>query len=250
MSGGKLHELLAVEGDLEGTFKRIVEEAIHTLSGKPDHFRAIQKKLEMFDAAKSQENLEERKEMVTTVLDKLDYVAEHSIRYFDAVLQKELTNQNAEADLIVDGVTIATSVPATFLLGMETKLKRVREIYEAAPTLDPGIKWDETPTLGNGVYSASYPDIKLKTAKTFQHKILVAPTDKHPAQIEKWEEQIPVGKYTTTTQSSMLSPAKKSEFIGRVDKLIQACKQARQRANCQTVVGGDIGKKLFDFINS
>jgi len=247
---GKLHELLAVEGDLEGTFKRIVDETIHTLSGKPDHFVAIQKKLEMFDEAKAQENLEERKEMVTTVLDKLDYMAGHSIRYFDAVLQKEKTNQLAKADLIVDGVTIASNVPATFLLGMETKLKRIREIYEASPTLQPGIKWEPLEFLGRGVYSASFPDVKLKTAKTFQHKILIQPTDKHPAQIEKWEEQVPVGKYTVSTQSSMLTPAKKSELIGKVDKLIQACKKARQRANCEEVIQAEIGQVIFDFINS
>jgi hypothetical protein len=247
---GKLHELLAVEGDLEGTFKRIVEEAINTLAKKPDHFIAMQKKLEMFDDEKKQENLEERKEMVTTVLAKMDYVAEHSIRYFDAVYQKEKTNQKAVADLVVDGNILATNIPATFLLGMETKLKRVRELYESAPTLQPGIKWDEDSNLGIGVYSAVFPDIKLKTAKTFQHKILVAPTDKHPAQIEKWEEQIPVGKYTTTTQCSMLTPLKKSIFLGKIDKLIQACKQARQRANTQEVEVVSIGKQLFDYINS
>lgn len=247
---GKLHELLAVESDLEGVFKKVVEEGIHTLSKKPDHFLASQKKLEMFDENKQNENSEERKEMVTTVLDKLDYIAGFTVTYFDAVYQKERTNQLATADLVVDGVTLAAKLPATFLLGMETKLKRVREIYESIPTLAPGIKWEEDPTLGKGVYKAVYPDVKLRTAKTFQHKILVQPTDKHPAQIEKWEEQIPVGKYTTTTQCSMLSPAKKSVFLGKIDRLIQGCKQARQRANSTEVEKAEIGKTLIDFINS
>jgi hypothetical protein len=247
---GKLHELLSVESDLEGTANKIREEAIHTLAKKPDHFISMQKKLEMFDESKSNENLEERKEMVTTVKDKLDYVAEHHIRYIDAVFQKELTNSFAKADLVVDGITLSMNVPATFLLGMETKLKKIRDVYEAIPTLAPGIKWEKDNTLGNGVYRSATPDIKLKTAKTFQHKILVNPTDKHPAQIEKWEESIPVGKYTTTTQCSMMTPAEKSNLIGRIDKLIQGCKQARQRANCAEVQKAEIGKVFFDYIDA
>ena len=247
---GKLHELLAVESDLEGAFKRICDEAITTLSKKPDHFISFQKVLEMFDDSKKQENLSEQKAMVTTVFDKLEYVAEHGIRYIDVVYQKERTNQSAKADLVVDGTTLGSDIPATFLLGLETKLKKIREIYEAAPTLAPGIKWEEDPNLGRGVFRAAHDDVKLKTAKTFQHKILVQPTDKHPAQVEKWEEQIPVGKFTTSTQCSMLTPAKKSDLIGKIDKLIQACKQARQRANCEVVFSASIAKSLFDFINS
>ncbi len=78
---------------------------------------------------------------------------------------------------------------------------------------------------------------------------MVQPTDKHPAQVEKWKEQIPVGKYTVNTQCSMLTPARKSYYIGKIDKLIQGCKQARQRANCQEIIDANIGQILFDYIN-
>jgi len=247
---GKMHEILAIETDQEGTFKKVREEAIVTLSKKSDHFIAFQKSLEMFDEAAKQENFVEQKEMVTTVKDKLSYVAEHGIRYFDVVFQKERTNQIAKADLIVDGNVLATDLPATFLLGMETKLKNLRELYEAIPTLAPGIKWELDENLGRGIYQSRTPDIKMKTAKTFQHKVLTQPTDKHPAQIEKWEAQVNVGKYTVTTQCSMMTPAEKSRLIGNIDKLIQGCKQARQRANCAEIMTGNIGKIIFDFINT
>lgn len=245
----KLHELLAVETDLEGTYKRIVEEATNTFSKKPDHFQGFIKKLEMFDEAKSNENIDEYKEMTTTVDDKLEYVSEHAVRYIDAVLQKEIANQNAVADLIVNGKLIASALPATFLLGLENKLKQLRLMYNSIPTLQPGIKWVEDENIGKGVYVTDHPDVKFKTAKTIQHKVLVNPTDKHPAQIDKWEEQTPVGKYTTLSTSGMLTPARKSELLGRVDKLIQACKQARQRANCVEVENVTIAKDLIDFIN-
>jgi len=246
----KLHELLAVETDLEGVHKKVVEEAIVTFSKKPEHFLGQTKVLEMFDEAKKNENTSEFKEMVTTVGAKLDYVAGHVIRYFDAVYQKEKANQSATADLIVDGAVVAEKVPATFLLGMETKLKNLRAMYEGIPTLAPGFKWEENDTLGKGVFETAHPDIKFKTAKQFKSQIIVQPTKEHPAQVEKWAEDVPVGKYTTSIVCGMLTPARKSELIGRVDKLIQACKQARQRANCVEVESVVIGKKLIDFINS
>lgn len=245
----KLHELLAVETDLESTYKKVLEEAMVTFTKKADHFMGTHKELVMFDESKQNENLTEHKEMVTTVDDKLDYVKDFIVQYFDAVLQKEKTNQVAVADLVVDGVVLAPALPATFLLGMETKLRAVRLMYEQAPTLPPGQKWEEDKDTGKGIYKTKLDD-KLKTAKTFQHKVLVAPTDKHPAQVEKWEESVPVGRYITTAQYGMLTPAKKSHLIGQVDKLIQACKKARQRANCADVVNAEIGKSIIDYINS
>ena len=50
----KLHELLAVEGGLEKTAKKLIAESKRTLD-KPNLFSGSLRKLEMFDAA--QENL-------------------------------------------------------------------------------------------------------------------------------------------------------------------------------------------------
>lgn len=245
---GKLHELLAVEGDLQGTAKKLIAEGIKTF-GKPEHFIGQHRRLEMFDQSlQDQVVADEFKEMVTTVPAKLDYLSDGLGRYYDALLQKEMTNQLATADLVVDGTTIATAVPATFLLGMESRLKEFRAVIEAAPTLAPGIAWEKDETLGKGVYRAKNDDEKLKTAKTFMHKVLYEATDKHPAQIEKWEEQAPVGKYITKTTSGMFSPADKSAVLGRLDKLIQAVKKARMKANMVDAVDATIGNKLFDFI--
>lgn len=81
---------------------------------------------------------EEHKEMVTTVHDKLDYMLnQHIVPYLDAVLQKERANQDAKADIVVDGIVLAKDVPATFLLGLEEKLKRVHEVLDKIPTLAP-----------------------------------------------------------------------------------------------------------------
>ena len=83
----------------------------------------------------------------------------------------------------------------------------------------------------------------------FKSQVLYKATVEHPAQIEKWEEQVPVGKYVKKVWSGMLTPARKSELLGNIDKLISAVKKARQRANATVVVKLNVGQKFIDFIN-
>lgn len=247
---GKLHELLAVEGDLEGTWKKVMEEAKTTFAKKPGFFQGFHKQLEMFDEDDPLHNsVQDHQELTTTVHDKLSYIGEHGERYFDVLLQKESTNQTAVADLIVDGTKIVEGVPATFLLGMETRLKNLRTVYESMPTLPPGKNWEEDSIRGEGVYKLDSKEVTYKTKKTFQHKTLYDATKEHPAQIEKWEETENVGKYFTEHWTGMVSSAEKSIIIGRLDKLIQAVKKARQRANSVDVVKRKVGKELFNFIH-
>lgn len=233
---------------ISGVAKKIIEETIHTFK-KSELFIGSHKKLQMFDAAEQDKVVaDEFREQVTTVPAKLSYLAGKVAPFYDAVLQKEKTNQIAMADLVVDGNTLGTNIPACWLLGMETKLKDLRAVYEGIPTLAPGIAWEKDDTLTDS-YRMKNPDEKLKTAKTFMFKVLYPATDKHPAQIEKWEEQVPVGKYVTNVTSGMLSPAEKSAILGRLDKLIQAVKKARTKANMVDVVPDEIGVKLFDYVH-
>ena len=243
----KLHELLAVEGDLEGTFKRILQETKKTFKDKPAFFLSWQRELKMFDE-EAPEPPVERQEMVTTVQHKLDYTNEHVVKYFDAIAQKERTNQDAKADLVVNGIEVVKDVPATLLLGLESRLKLLRQTYENIPTLAPGKKWKKDATLAKDVYIDVDPEEKFKTAKTFKHKVLSPATNAHPSQIEKWEEVENVGKYKQFVWSGMLSPAEKSNLLGRIDTLIRAVKKARQRANNTAVVKFNIGKALIDYI--
>ena len=253
----KLHELLAVEADLDGIQKKIMDETTVTFSKKPAHFMGGEKTLNMFDDENQLGEVVSRQEMVSTVKAKLDYQMKSVIRYYDAVLQKETTNQKATAHIEISNFVLANDVPATFLLGLETKLKTLRKTYEAIPTLPPGIKWEEDPILGTGVYRRVHPEVSKKTAKTFQHKVLVdAKFPKEgeggtslPAQIEKWEENVDVGEYTTEAWSGMFTPTEKSEYLQRIDELIRAVKKARQRANTQVVVKVDIGAAIFNYIN-
>lgn len=242
----QLHQLLPVESNLQGIVKKVIDEAIKTF-GKKEHFLGFVKKLHMFDEARKEEETVEVKEVSTTVQEKLDYVLEAIIRYYDAYVQKERTNQDAKADLVVDGKTLASGVPATALLGLETKLKELRTLYSEIPTLLPGIKWVETDR--SGIYENANEEARMKTEKSIQFKEVSKATDKFPAQVEKWTTDIPVGKYIQRDQSGLISTAKKSELLGRIDKLIQAVMEARMRANSTPIVDVHIGKAIIDYIN-
>ncbi len=248
----KLHELLAVEADLEGVYKKILEETETTFVKKQDHFFGFHRHLRWFAEEEGQdqpEGIAEHKEMVTTVADRLGYQQDFIVRFLDAVYQKELSNQNAVADLIVDENILAKAVPATFLLGLETKLKRIRRSYELIPTLPPGYKWEKDTERGADVYKNAVPEETYKQVNVITPQVLYDATDKHPAQVEKLAEKKNVGKFTKDLWYGMLSSADKSKLIGRVDTLLRAVKQARQRANRADVVEEQIGEKLFKYIN-
>lgn len=244
-----LHELLAVEGDLDGAHKKILDETRVTFTKKSEHFMAQHRKLEMF-VEDGITYPEENKAMDTTVQKKLDHMMKTEIRYFDAMVQKEATNQVATAALVVDGITIAENLPATWLLGMETRLKHLRTVYEVIPTLQPGISWELDPSQGDNIFKTKLPVEKLKTETVVEPVVLYEATKEHPAQVKESSKVVTVGKYTLTSWSGMITPAHKSVLLGRVDKLIRAMKKARQRANTTEVTKRTVGQELFDYINA
>ena len=247
----KLHEILAVEGDREGIAKKIVHETTNVFGNKHSLFLGGSKTLKMDQAGheSAEAAAQEITEIVTTVDERLDYTRKAVVQWLDVVLTKEATNQTARANLIVDDVVIAENVPATFLLGLESKLKNLREMYMAVPTLAPGTSWIPDTVAGRGIYRAEHSEVRAKTAKVPQFKVLYEATKEHPAQIERWNEEVTVGRFISTPQSAMMPASRKAEVLGRLDKLIQATKQARMRANNVEIVESQIGNALFNYIN-
>lgn len=248
---GKLHEILAVEGDLAGTAKKLSEEAQNTFGKKPTHFLSDTKVTTYFDDNKSQLNTTVQTAMVETVGGKLGYLAPALARYYDVYATKEATNQIAVADVVLPGgQTFLKAVPATVLLGMETKLKELRGVYEAIPTLQPGILWEADPTSGHGVYRSKNPESRFVTEKIMSAVVLAEATKEHKAQVKEVVNDVPVARSEITHQSGMISPADKSDVLSRIDVLIRATKEARQRANSVEVVKVDgLGVTILDYIN-
>lgn len=247
----KLHEVLAVESGLQTTAKKANEETVRTFGKKDEHFVETTREINHFAEEDAKLNTSETKAMVTTVADKLLYTAGPNIRAFDAYLQKEATNQKAAADLVVGDQTIAEGVPATVLLGLETKLTELRAVYDAIPTLAPGPTWNADPSArSTGVYKSAHPDVTFRTKKMIKPIVMAEATKEHPAQVQAIQEDVPIAKITTHHKSGMMTTADKSALLERVDRLLRAVKRARQRANNTEVEKRQIGKALFDYIHA
>ncbi len=254
----KLHEILAVEPDLEGTAKKIVKETERTFE-RAELFLGFDRTWEMFAEADQRETPPaERQRMETTVGERLDYTAKHLTKYYDGVLTKELANQEAKADLAMDGKVLIKDAPATFLLGLETKLKSLREMYGRIPTLPMGKEYVADLSIHPNAWRAKDPEIRYKSRKTFQHKVLVPaqfPKEGEggtslPAQIERWEENENVGQSTKNLWFGSVPSAEKAAILARLDALIQACKRARQRANDIEIKRQNVCRALFQFIHN
>lgn len=252
----KLHEILAVEGTKEGYFKNAIPEMVNLFKNKASHFNGFQRTLELFGEETPEKTAYEAAEsefqqLTTSVPEELDnYLNKVVGDYLDVSYSKDEANTRAFADIIIDGNVLLTKVPATTLLGLENKLKQLRQVYEMIPTLQPGTNWVKAPDLGKFVWRDSNPEVRTKTKKSFDFKVLVPATDKHPAQIEKWDTTESIGVFTKDRWTAMLSVYEKSELLGRFDKLMSAVKQARQRANeVEIDLTKSIGSKIFDYLH-
>ena len=247
---GMLFELIAVEGDLQSKHKKGCQVVKHWMNS-PAEFQAWKKTLKMLDDSRVDEEkpAEEMKQMAGTVPRILDILKGPASEYFDVLLNKELGNQEGKADIVIDSATIATDLPVPFLLGMERRLQGLMEVYEAIPVLDPSVKWEADTTLGDDVYQAVNPQQTKKTEKVYKSKITVETTEPHPAQTREWTEDVMVGVFTKNDWSGAIHPADKSAMIERLQKLIKAFKEARQRANSIQAMNEQVGETLFNYIH-
>lgn len=245
----KLHEVLAVESSLALVAVKLFKESIRTLS-KDNLFTGEVKSHTMFgDENQHLVQATQSRAVTSTVMENLKYTFNEGFApYWDAVAQKDDANQRAKADIIIDGIVIAKDVAGTTLLGLEAKLSSLLEMFNAIPTLPPGIVWEVDSTQKEGIYRNPILEERMQSVKVPDHKVLYEATQHHPAQIEKYESTQNIGKFTLASFSGMVPPIEKANLIKRLQSLISATKQARQRANCVEINDVHIGKSLTDYL--
>jgi hypothetical protein len=137
-------------------------------------------------------------------------------------------------------------LPATALLNLESRLQELEAVYKRIPTLDPSEKW----AFDSGSESwVSDTRIAYRTAKVPKSFVAYEATKEHPAQVETFTEDVPSHRRETIVQTGSLTIADKRRKIERINTLIRAVKQARQRANDVEVGELNISVRIFSFIN-
>jgi hypothetical protein len=246
---GKMHQLLAVEKDVLGRAAAILQETRTTFQKKAvEFYTGFVKTYKPFDDADKDLLPKEEKVIVDSVPDKLAYTAGILVEDYDFTLQKEMTNTGAAADLVVDGVMIGQKLPATFLLALESKLTKLRELIHEAPTLPTGIKWVPDPDTGKHVFKLAEPMITYRTRKTPYAFELAPATKEHKAQVVEKEKTETVGAYTEMRVDSRVTSAQKAEWLDRVDKLLVAVRKAVRTANDIEASNATIGQNIFNFV--
>lgn len=179
----------------------------------------------------------------------LDGVGKGLTRLFDVTLTKESANTKATADVVVDGETLLSDVPVTYLLFLEKKLTDLKTFVTKLPVLDPSTNWHADASLEEGVWVSD--EVKTtRTKKVPRNHVLAAATDKHPAQVQVYHEDVIVGDWTTKKFSGAVPAARRAALIERVNKLSDAVKVARETANGIEVTDRKAGEAVFEYLFS
>jgi hypothetical protein len=226
----KLHELLAVEGQLKGQAEASRKDLRNTFEKKRHLFE--EKRATFFPSAEgAKEKVEAQSDIQTTVREELGWMAGIWGKALDVSHQVAEANTSARADVKLDsGTVLLTNVPATALLELEKRMGELQELVAAIPTLDPAKGFKPDSERGRGIYAAREVH-KTRTAKVLKALVKYPATAEHPAQTETYTADEAVGTLHEQEWSALLTPAEKGELLERTEELRRAIKQARQRAN-------------------
>jgi hypothetical protein len=245
----KLHELLSIEKQQASQVSVLIQDTLQKF-GKEHFFKGWVKRLKLIKDSPDNAAVEaagsDTREVVTTVADTLEYMLKHWGSSEDVQFKKNKANQLAKADVVFGGAVI-TDVPIDELMGLEARLTKLREVFQAVPTLDATKAWVPS-QVKEGVLKAVVDDVTTKTEKVVTPVVLYEATKEHPAQVKEVSKDEVVGTFTTTNFSGAVTSLQKANALERIDDLIGEIKKARMRANCQEVPNAKIGDELAKYL--
>lgn len=243
----KLNQIVALVNGKKTEYQKTITKMYHGL--KQELVDGLVRVYTPFDDEDRNRPPEDSKGIALKLSDVLTEFGEKFSYIVNLVAANDLGNVKAEDAVEVDGVAVLTNVPVTHLLYLEKALTDLHTFVSSLPTLNPTRDWvwDEA----NGRYKTA-PVETIRTTKRKTRFVKAEATDKHPAQVEVFDEDVPVGTWATTYISTALPPTKKKLYLSRVEALRDAVKEARERANSIDVdtSKADYGKKIIDFVFS
>jgi hypothetical protein len=239
----RLSQIIAVEKGAKDEAERTTAFAYHQLQ-KPEPLTGISKE---YTATDEQGEVQPSSgiRVEYTVEEALKSAAAKTARYLDLLGTKERSDQQATADVMVDGEVFLKDVPVLFLLGLERQLNEELVQARKLPTLSPAHEW--SPYDSRGVW-VSKPITTKSTKKIRKYNVMAPATDRHPAQIDPVDEDHIVGTWETKHFSGATSVSRKQQICERLVTLIAAVQQAREEANTKNVTDYKVGDKVFGYI--
>lgn len=166
-------------------------------------------------------------------------------KLFDVVATKDWANCEARADVVVGGTTLLRDVPVPYLLFLEKQLVDLHTFVKKLPVLDGAETWSQDPSTDTW---RTEPVRTVRTKKVPRNHVKSEATAEHPAQVEMYFEDVPVGYWTTVKFSGALPARRVNELLDRVERLQNAVKFAREEANSAEVDDRNVGAVVFDYL--
>lgn len=239
----KLCQIIAVEKSAKNKAHQALTEAYHKMQ-KPALMQGISRSYQSI--ADDGEKLPPEQTKVQVTADELvKSTSAALVDLLDVTATKEWSNTEARADVTVGDVVVLKDVPVTYLLFLEKKLVDLHTFVSTVPVLDPSETWE---------YDKNAACFRSATVETVRSKKLPkvltkAPaTDKHPAQVEVFMEDVAVGTWKTQKFSGAMPAQKVADILARIEKLQRAVKFAREDANSREVTQQKVGEKVLNFL--
>lgn len=239
----KLNQIIALQVGKKTAAKEALTQVYHQIQ-KPEPLTGISRSYKPKDDEGEQLPAENKRVQIS-VTSLLKEVFPRVIDMLDITATLDKANMAATADLVVDGEIVLKAVPVTTLLFLEKQLIDLHTLVEKLPVLDPSERWIFD--AAQDCFS-SEPSQTIRSKKIPKTHVKYEATDKHPAQVEMYSEDVSVGTWTTVKYSGAIQAAERNAMLEKVRQLQDAVKVAREEANSLVVGDVKIGEKLLGFI--
>ena len=171
------------------------------------------------------------------------FVGDSLVPYVNALITRDMGNMAASADIIVNGETVATGVPAVALIALENDFRELVTLVREIPEAPPGEQWDYDENTGLLVSGTSST---LRTAKKRRSIITVQETERHAAQFHVENEDVPVAEIISQRFHGGMLLAEKRALVAAAEEVFLAVTRAREEANAafETEPITDVGERL------
>lgn len=239
----KLNQIIAVEKGVKSKSLQDITAAHHKVQ-KPVPLAYISRTYQPKDEEGEQLPPESTRVQVKAE----DVVREMAVsltRLFDVTATKDWANCSARADVTVDGRVVVPEVPVSYLLFLEKQLTDLHTFVKKLPVLDASESWSLDPSTD---WWRTDPVRTIRTKKVPRNHVKAEATEKHPAQVDVYYEDVPIGYWTTVKFSGALPARRVNELLEKVEKLQHAVKFAREEANGAEVTDQRVGDAVFGYL--
>ena len=188
---------------------------------------------------------QERTDVSRDVSNVLVDVRRDLARYVDALITRDNGNQEAKADIVIDGEIVAADVPAVALIALENDFREVVTLAKEAPEAPGDENWavdPETRLLRSGLV------VRLRQAKKRISRVVSQPTQFQAAIVDTYTEDVPVAEQRIRKYHGGLLASEKRELVDAAEKVFLAIQKAREEANAayETEEVSGVGARLME----